>query len=110
MSVKQQWTLGLGLALIVIMGIFPPWSSSWWFYVGQPRIYSAPTSYAFIATPPAPPTPAQIGLTDPDTPIKPYCKIALDWSRLTAQWLVVLALIIGGMVWFAEPKSRAILQ
>ncbi len=102
MSAKQQMTLALGIAVFGLMVIVPPWARVWTF-ANNPE-HSAPTAYTFIWKPPQKPQPKDFGLSD-DYNVVLHTTVVIDWSRLIAQWLVVLAVTIGGMVWFAEPKS-----
>lgn len=71
----------LGLALLALLGLFPPWTQS----ITAPGGFhkELPVAYTFILKPPEP----QSNLYS----------VALDFRRLAVSWAVV-AFVVGGLV------------
>ena len=57
MNKKQKIALLIGIIIIILTGIYPPWSA---FLLLEPGIATPRTIYAFFTTPP--PTPDLIGV------------------------------------------------
>jgi hypothetical protein len=75
---RRRKTLGVGFALFVLMGLFPPWeytfNAEW---QGVPIASSRPAGYALIFLPPKP-----LGSS--------YVHgVRLDFGRLLVQWVLV---------------------
>ena len=77
---RQMLAFRWGVALIVLMGVFPPWV-----YTFDARsVHSRkPAGYYFILTPPTPENTSQA------------YGVRLDVSRLLVQWLVVATSVAG---------------
>lgn len=89
----QRLVLALGLAVVVLMGLYPPWIEVW----DQRR--SGDSSGIFMATPIgyAPvwrPPPKQ----ESNEQLRPKKYVAIDFHRLALQEGVVVAAIVGGIV------------
>jgi hypothetical protein len=93
---KQTIVLWIGLAVILLMGIFPPWV----------RTFSVKASYSeknagykFILTPPQP-VPEESGFGHD------FFGIKLDVCRLCVQWVVV-SVVTGGLILTFRDKKKA---
>jgi hypothetical protein len=79
---KSQRLLLVGLAIAVLMGVFPPWTEALHFE----NIHAeSPLGYAFILSPPK--------------AVVPYT-VRIDIIRLLLQWTVVALAVGGGLVYF----------
>ena len=86
MNKKQKIVLWIGIAVIVIMGIFPPWVISG-YSTGRPIA----GSYSLITSPP------KMG--------EAYAK-SIDLYRLGVQWVIV-GVITGGLIYtFKDQKDK----
>lgn len=91
MSLKQRIIIWMGMALIIGMGLYPPWNDIvvWNDYRFEPLA----TRYQWIFNPPVvPPAPKEGG------PRKYTWRSQLDTTRLLIQWTVVCVLF-GGLAW-----------
>jgi magnesium-transporting ATPase (P-type) len=71
---KQRMILTIGIVIIILMGLLPPWALT--FSDESAQLVKRPAGYAFIATPPR---------------ASYYNRgVVLDVSRLSVQWIVVL--------------------
>ena len=88
MNGKQKICLWIGIAVIVLMSLFPPWLYT------QARITEVQTNagYHFLLTPPQPQGEVGYG-------------IHLDMSRLFVQWIVIIAIAAGLIVSFQEKEK-----
>ncbi len=86
-SKRQRFVFWFGLAVFILLGIFPPWTQVNRF---RGQIWSSVNlSYSFIALPPAPETDP-----DPDGRVTiPTVKI--DGTRLMIGWVCVSVLTAG---------------
>ena len=77
MNKNQRLVVMIGIALIVFMGLFPPWTHT---YKARTTYSEEPAGYSFIASPPRPKR------------INPWYGygIKIDISRLLIQWVVVI--------------------
>jgi hypothetical protein len=83
MNRKQKICLWVGIAVIVTMGIFPPWM------ITGGSQGCLPMGYSFILNPPSPAN---------------LCRI--DASRLCIQWVMV-AVVTGGLIFtFGDKKPK----
>lgn len=88
---NQRLIIIIGMAIIVFMGLFPPWTYT--FKVQS--IYSEkPAGYSFIASPPAK------NSNDQRQGIK------IDMSRLLIQWVVVIAASGCGVLLATKRKDE----
>lgn len=84
MNRKQKLVLMVGICLITLMGLYPPWVRT--FLVGQQRMRAeSPVGYASIFEPPEVRDHRVVG-------------IHIDFSRLLIQWAAV-ATLFGGLFW-----------
>ena len=86
----------VGISLIVLMGLFPPWiSGTYTTSNNNPRFFEESAGgYHFIFAPPA----KWVGL-------KTTWVYRLDYSRLFLQWLLIVA-VSGGLIFlFREPQK-----
>jgi hypothetical protein len=113
MNMAQKAVLGIGVAAIALMGIFPPWSYTYILTgvvhstrpAGYAPIYRPPIPYRAMVSPPAqaqtgdifdrisPQQPAPPKQTEPD----PLYTTSIDVSRLLVQWAIAAA-VTGGLV------------
>ena len=97
MNAKQKKILVVGVAVAVLMGVFPPWTDSFLLDSGeQGKIQSqSAAGYSLILDPPQ----AQPGMQLLHT-------FTIDISRLFVQWVVVAMAVGGGLVYFREPSKH----
>lgn len=93
MNVNQKKCLMLGIIVIVIMGVFPPWRMYSCFPKSNMKRYE-PMGYSFIAEPPKPSWQA---ITK---------GVAIDLPRLLIQWAIVAAITGGLIVCFKGEKDK----
>ena len=87
MNLKQKITLLLGIIIIVLMGIYPPWGQ----YAASSetgRIKLRPLGYSFFTTPSGSERGADI-----------------DYTRLAFQWIMV-AISTGGFLLMLKDKKK----
>ncbi len=90
MNLKQKIILLLGIIVIVLMGIYPPWC----FYNNATGRKIPGFGYAFFATPPTP------SLWD-----KSKGRSDIDYTRLTFQWAMV-AIATSGFLLMLKDKKK----
>ena len=85
---KQRTVLIAGIAVFILMGLFPPWTLT-----VENDMFKAerPGHYGFIAVPPAPPN-DRLGLK-------------LNFSRLAVQWIMVV-MATGVGVFLTSNRSK----
>jgi hypothetical protein len=81
---RQRTILTVGIVVIILMGLFPPWTHS---FGDESVLIKRPAGYAFIAAAP------HLGYG-----------VALDISRLCVQWIVVL--LATGLGVFLSGRSN----
>jgi len=90
MNKKQLTAMWIGIAFIVGMLLFPPWTTRW-----ETRLGSGESSqYAFLLSPPRSGT----GQSYPGSIMKETRQVALDFPRLAIQCLVVAMLTAGAIL------------
>lgn len=82
MNEKRRKLTIAALTAIVLMGVFPPWTSTFTFKFVDSR---RPAGYSFILTPPLPEKSARVH------------GVVLDVPRLIVQWSIVLG--VAGVGW-----------
>jgi hypothetical protein len=88
MNTKQKICLWLGIAVIVLMGLFPPWMAA----TPNGRNYVA-GGYGFILFPPN-----QFG--------ESLWLARIDFAKLVAQWAMAAVVATGLIVTFAGKKPK----
>lgn len=88
MNGKQKLCLWIGIAVIVLMGLFPPWMAA---RPGGGDYVAG--GYAFILFP-------------RDQYGEPLWLARIDFAQLAAQWAMVAVVTGGLIVTFADKKSR----
>lgn len=90
MNRKQKIVVGIGLAIILAMGLFPPWLNTVSF---QGTIAKKPAGFSFLFHPP--------DIISDDE----FYGVILDSTRLLVQWFLVI-LVAGGLILiFKESKA-----
>jgi hypothetical protein len=93
MNKKQKIVCLIGVGVIILMTLIPPW----YYHVASRRVgdrqivFEHQGNYGFLFSPPDP----------PDFGYRNYCIARIDLSRLLVQWVVV-AIATGGIVWFLK--------
>jgi hypothetical protein len=92
MNKKQKYILLLGLFIIALMGLFPPWNFSF-----EGSVVIRPGPYAFIFSPP---------IYKPITTLPYGVEGAprINTFRLLVQWAVVVT-FCSGLFFFPEDKE-----
>ena len=89
MNGKQKIILALGVILIILSGLFPPWTNTF----KQASIYSeTPADYSFIFDPPR-------------KWVKTY-GVKLDIERLSVQWIIIIIGTGAGILLVAPTKKE----
>jgi len=89
MNAKQRRLLQVGIAVAVLMGVFPPWTDS--FRNEHLHLHSqGAAGYAFILDPPK---------------TKMLHSITIDGTRLLVQWIVVGLAVGCGLLYLREPTK-----
>jgi hypothetical protein len=93
---QQLTAVKVGIALLVLMGIFPPWRHTFSMSLGGDRFHSErPADYYAIFAPPKPPEDLiAIGWTT-----------NIDFGRLVLQWVVVAVATFGGIFLLGQTKT-----
>jgi hypothetical protein len=92
MNAKQRTLLQVGIAVAAIMGIFPPWTDSFFLADESTQLHSQGSAgYSFIFNPPK----AQMLHT-----------ITIDGSQLFVQWIVVALAVGCGLLFLREPSKK----
>jgi len=96
MNRKQQIVLLIGLAVILLMGLFPPWRG---FVKTTVPVYEQNAGYAFLFNPPE-----KGRLANGYEPEFPYREPNINFSFLATQWCIVAALTAFVAVWLHDRK------
>jgi hypothetical protein len=98
MKARQKQVLIVGIAVAVLMGVFPPWTDSFLLDSGaQGKIQSqSSVGYSFIFDPPQAQPQMQM-----------FHTFAIDIRRLFVEWVVVALAVGGGLVYFREPVKKS---
>jgi len=88
---KQKKFIAIGIAIMILMGIFPPWKYTFSYKTVNSN---EPAGYGFILLPPAKKSDAL-----------PY-GIELDTARLFVQWIIVTFSTGLGVFLAAKPKGN----
>lgn len=95
MNKKQSTIIIIGLGIILLMGLIPPWKCA--FSVARLSRLERPAGYGFIFYPPSPVKVAKSGefgssasKSDPS-----YWSVRLDVTRLFIQWAVIAIAVAG---------------
>ena len=86
MNRKQKIIAVIGVALIVVMGLFPPWKLT---TTGDTLYREVPRGYYLIFAPPPPEAPVE----DQES----IYSLELDFRRLTVQWVTVLFVLAAAL-------------
>jgi len=96
LSPTQRGIILAGITVIVLMGLFPPWTYTF----KSPRTYSEePAGYGFIASPPS-------IRADDHGYRQRWHGIKIDLSRLLVQWAVTIAAAGFGVLLAAKRNSK----
>ncbi|QXE89627.1 hypothetical protein KP001_14415 [Geomonas subterranea] len=93
-SLNQQKGLAAGIALVVLIGMFPPWIIT--YKAGEYRTVTKDLGYVFIATPPS--------YTRPTLSSSYETLGRIDIQRLLVQWAIV-AIATGGFCLLLPKKE-----
>ena len=131
MNQKQRVILLIGFLFVFATGLYPPWIQSWKFVAGgEEFVLSIPPGsegYSWIFRPPGPPSwvDRNLQLIGRDAPAggegseipEGIRKLALksanmsgpwrariDFTRLLAEWLMIVAGSFTGVKWFSDRK------
>jgi len=88
LNVKQRKILIIGVVLIIVMGLFPPWTYT---YKYRTTYSESPAGYGFIATPPRGDGQSQ--------------GVKLDISRLILQGIIIL-IAVGLGVYLIDGRKE----
>lgn len=94
MNKKQRIIIIIGLGIILLMGLIPPWKCA----ISVPKFtrVERPAGYGFIFYPPSPVEVAKSGEFESSFMSKPsYWSVRLDVTRLFIQWAVVAIAMAG---------------
>lgn len=107
MNKKQRTIIIIGLGVILLMGLIPPWKCA--FSVPRLAHLERPAGYGFIFYPPSPVGVARSGeflessiKRDPS-----YWSVRLDITRLFIQWIVVAITVAGICLVLKEDEGGA---
>ncbi len=104
MNKKQRTIIIIGLGIILLMGLIPPWKCA--FSVARLPRLERPAGYGFIFYPPSPVKVAkseEFGSTFMGRPS--YWSVQLDVKRLLIQWAVVIIAMAGIFLVFKENEG-----
>ena len=87
MNEKQLIVMWVGIIIIVLMGLFPPWLTV---FADASRIS---LGYGFILIPPLPNA-------------YRYQFASIDFTRLLTQWTIVAAITAGLIITFKDKKTK----
>jgi hypothetical protein len=90
---KKQRTIIIGLAIILLMGLIPPWKCAF-SLAKYPRL-ERPAGYGFIFYPPSPVKVAGSGEFFSPMNRPSYWSVRLDVTRLFIQWAVIAIAVAG---------------
>lgn len=99
MNAKQKWVLEAGIAVAVLVGLYPPWR----FVVHRgpwelPRQLPRQGPYGLLFVPPHPPT-----QTEQDRAASEEAR--LDTQRLAAEWITLIFVVSGLLLLFRSPSG-----
>jgi hypothetical protein len=97
MNQKQRKIILIGIGLIIISVIFPPWKET--MIVQGNKVELESTFYRFILTPPREVYKSQ------DGQVVGLKEGRIDATRLILQWIFI-ALVIGGIILYLKDPSR----
>ena len=89
MNKKQKICLWVGIAVFVLMGLYPPW-----IIIHPTKGYHALPKYRFLLLPPYSNNKAGLSLHQ------------IDVTKLVIQWFMVAAITAGLVVTFADKKPK----
>jgi hypothetical protein len=89
MNKKQRTTIIIGVGIILLMGLIPPWKCT--FSASGLRL-ERPSGYGFIFYPPSP---VQVVKSEGDIADPSYWSMRPDITRLFIQWVVVAIVVAG---------------
>jgi hypothetical protein len=95
MNKNQKKVIMAGLVVIVLMGLFPPWVHT--VHVKEIKIDRA-GSYGFLFSPPVP--------AHKTLPLENFWGVRLDVSRLLIQWILVVMIVCGLVVFLKKDNVR----
>lgn len=87
---KQKKLIVIGVAVIILMGLFPPWTYTFKY---KTAYSNEPAGYGFILSPPKKKSKALAH------------GIELDITRLSVQWIIVLMATGLGVFLTSKPKD-----
>jgi len=102
MNAKQKKILVAGIAIAVLIGLFPPWTDVF-APPGLDTKIQKSADYTFILSPPtAPQQFDSSGTID----LAQFHTFAIDFSRLLVEWAVVALAVGCGLVYFRELSKK----
>jgi len=110
MNKKQKTTIIIGLGIILLMGLIPPWKCTFSIASGgsqeipYPRV-ERPAGYGFIFYPPSPVRVTRSGNFSGFMMASSYWSVRLDITRLFIQWVVV-AIAVAGICLFLKEDEK----
>jgi len=81
-----------GLAVILAMGMYPPWTQT---FALPGRITRHENAYGWLLNPPYP----------LDAPVHEVWDVKIDALRLGLQWTLV-SIAVGGLLWTFKPRRK----
>jgi len=105
MNPIQKQLLVLGVAVMVVMGVYPPWVRIRQNVTRMPYATAAqaetqePAGYAFIYEPPQA-NPSQYGQF--------YEGVRIDFGRLLIQWTSVILVLGAGLMYFKDSDKKSL--
>jgi len=103
MNPIQKQLLVLGAALVLAMGVYPPWVR-FTHYVFPSRVIATetqtevPAGYSWIWEPPR---------ADSSDSYHPQ-SVKLDWSRLFVQWVIAASVVGAALLWFKDSDKKSL--
>ena len=88
MNPKQNKLLQIGLPVMVLMGLVPPWTATLHY---QSIHWQRSAGYSLIFEPPK---------------AEGLYSVTIDFGRLLVQWAAVSFVIGGGIFYFREPEKK----
>lgn len=111
MNHRVKTVLLVGLSVLIVMALFPPWSRCELRWIDQPNsnghegaIYTHDAGYGFVLTPPTVGHPLDSGVR--------YNASCIDLTRLLIQWMIVAAITTGLAIARSnkEPRTESVPQ
>jgi hypothetical protein len=97
MNTKQKIIALTGIAVILLMSLFPPWK----IIAENPNASSQlPAGYYCIFSPPLPPA------SGDEEETEEYISIVLDLSRLAVQWITAL-FVLAALLYLTQDKAES---